>query len=171
MQLFVIILIPLFNLLFKKLDPSIRIFTPMWKIMTGFLLMAATAGLMSLAGFLMQGHTEQVMIDKVDADGRRLLSRWRRRCPPPRSSVLWIILAYIVLTFAEVLLYGTMLEFALCRRPGVDEGYGDRLLLWSRRMLGNLIDAFWSPMYGGSLQDAVEEHDRCCPVSFSASPR
>ena len=58
--LFVIILIPVFNFIFSRLDPHVRIFTAMRKVLAGFLLTAAAVGIMAAAGYMVQGHTEQV---------------------------------------------------------------------------------------------------------------
>ena len=58
--LFVIILVPTFNIVFGRLDPQVKIFTPMRKILAGFLFTAVAIGIMSAAGFIAQGHTELV---------------------------------------------------------------------------------------------------------------
>ncbi len=58
--LFVLILIPVFNGLFKRIDPQIRIFTPFLKILLGFALTAAAAGVIALAGFQVRDYREEV---------------------------------------------------------------------------------------------------------------
>jgi POT family proton-dependent oligopeptide transporter len=162
--LFVLILIPVFNWLFKRIDPEIRIFTPMRKIMAGFILTAAAAGLMSLAGFVVQGHTEKITVEKVD-DTTKETSQVEETVATTKVSFLWIVLAYIVLTFGEVLLYGTALELAYTAAPATMKGMVTACFLLTNA-LGNLINALWMPMYGGSLQDALSKRGPLLPGWF-----
>jgi POT family proton-dependent oligopeptide transporter len=158
--LFVILLIPAFNWLFKKMDPQIRIFTPMRKIFAGFLLTAASAGLMSAAGFLAKGPTEQHMVNKIDQQTKEPVIDPETDKPVQvevtvstvKVSVLWFVMAYIVLTCAEVLLYGTALELSYAAAPESMKGMVTACFLVTI-MLGNFVNAFWSGMYGGSLND------------------
>ena len=60
--LFVIILVPTFNAIFKYLDPDMKVFTSMRKILAGFILTAAAIGIMAVAGYLVQGHTATVAV-------------------------------------------------------------------------------------------------------------
>src|SRR5262249_39539557 len=110
--LFVVLSIPVFSFLFRRLDPHVKIFTPMRKILAGFLLTAAAVGIMALAGFLTQGHTEEVM------QGTK-----RVEVSMVKVSVWWPALAYIILTLGEVLLYGTMLELAYAAAPKSMKGF------------------------------------------------
>ncbi|HEY1376803.1 MAG TPA: hypothetical protein VGF55_08405, partial [Gemmataceae bacterium] len=93
--LFVIILVPVFNITFGRLDPKMEVFTPMRKILAGFILTAAAVGIMAAAGSGIR--TEEV--------GDKLVSL-------NKVSIYWPAMAYIVLTFGEVLLYGTMLDLS-----------------------------------------------------------
>ncbi len=141
--LFVIILVPTFNFVFAKIDPDVKIITPMRKVFVGFLLTAASIGIMSAAGYLAQGHTQIVF-----------KSWWQ---PVEEStvkvSVLWPSAAYIVLTFGEVLLYGTMLELAYSAAPKNMKGMITACFLVTNT-LGNFVNILWAPNYGGSLTGA-----------------
>ena len=67
---------------------------------------------MSLAGFLVQGSTEQVMQGGKPVEVSKV-----------KVSVLWPTVAYIILTLGEVLLYGTMLEIAYTAAPKSMKGF------------------------------------------------
>jgi POT family proton-dependent oligopeptide transporter len=152
--LFVIILVPTFNLLFGYLDPQVKIFTPMRKILAGFLLTAASIGIMSVAGFLAEGHTAQVM------EAGKLVE-----VSTVKVSVLWPAMAYIVLTFGEVLLYGTMLELAYAAAPKSMKGFITACFLLTNT-LGNFLNMGWTPMYGGSLTDEAAKRGPLLPGPF-----
>ena len=137
--LFVIILVPTFNFLFGYLDPKVKIFTPMRKVLAGFLLTAAAVGIMSLAGFLAEGHTATV------EQGDKIVE-----VATAKVSVLWPAAAVIVLTFGEVLLYGTMLELAYAAAPKSMKGFVTACFLLTNT-LANFLNIPWTPMYGGSL--------------------
>src|SRR5262249_51010589 len=125
--LFVIILVPTFNFMFGRFDPQVKIFTPMRKVLAGFVLTAAAISIMALAGFLVQGHAEQ------GTGGSKTV--W---VSTVKVSFLWPALAYIVLTFGEVLLYGTMLELAYTAAPKSIKGFVTACFLVTNG-LGNLI--------------------------------
>jgi dipeptide/tripeptide permease len=152
--LFVIILVPTFNFVFGRLDPEVKIFTPMRKVLAGFLLTAAAISIMALAGFLVQGHTEQVL------DGEKM-----KEISTVKVSFWWPAMAYIVLTFGEVLLYGTMLELAYTAAPKSMKGFITACFLLTNT-LGNFINLLWTPLYGGSLKDPVEERGILPPGTF-----
>jgi POT family proton-dependent oligopeptide transporter len=121
--LFVIILVPTFAFLFTRLDPKVKVFTPMRKVLAGFLLTASAVGLMSLAGFLVEWHVAE------------------------KVSVLWPAVAIIVLTFGEVLLYGTMLDLAYAAAPKSMKGFVTACFLVTIA-LGDLLNIPWTAMYG-----------------------
>lgn len=154
--LFVILLIPTFNVLFGWLDPHVKIFTAMRKILAGFLFTAVAIGIMSFAGFLAQGHTTLV------AQGDRMVE-----ISTVKVSVLWPSLAYIVLTVGEVLLYGTMLELAYAAAPKSMKGFVTACFLVTSA-LGNFLNMAWTPMYGGSLTDEVAKRGPLPPGQFFA---
>jgi POT family proton-dependent oligopeptide transporter len=152
--LFVIILIPVFNIVFSRYDPQVKIFTAMRKVLAGFLLTAAAVGIMSLAGFLAQGHTEQVMQAGKPVEVSTV-----------KVSVWWPAVAYIVLTFGEVLLYGTMLELAYAAAPKSMKGFVSACFLVTNT-LGNFLNMLWTPHYGGSLADPAQERGGLLPGQF-----
>jgi POT family proton-dependent oligopeptide transporter len=152
--LFVVLSIPTFNFLFSRLDPKTQIFTPMRKILAGFLLTAASIGIMALAGFLAQGHTEEVV-----KDGKTL------EVATAKVSVLWPAMAYVILTLGEVLLYGTMLELAYAAAPKSMKGFVTACFL-TTSALGNLLNVGWAPLYGGSLVDKAAERGPLNPGVF-----
>jgi POT family proton-dependent oligopeptide transporter len=138
--LFVVILVPLFTWLFKRIDPQLRIFRPTRKILMGFVLTAVAAGIMSAAGFLATGSDEKV-------------------------SILWIASAYIILTVGEVLLYATALELAYAAAPKSMKGFVTACFLVTNT-LANFINMFLAPLYGGSLTDKVEDRGPLGPGQF-----
>ena len=152
--LFVIILVPTFNILFASLDPTVKIFTPMRKILAGFVLTAAAVGIMALAGFLVEGHTQQIV------QGGKTLE-----VATEKVSVLWPAAAYIVLTFGEVLLYGTMLELAYAAAPKSMKGFITACFLLTNTV-GNFLNIPWTTMYGGSLKDMPADRGPLLPGPF-----
>ena len=152
--LFVIILVPTFNIVFSRLDPKVKVFTPMRKILAGFLLTAAAVGIMALAGFLVEGHTQQVV-----QDGKAV------QVATEKVSVLWPAAAVIVLTFGEVLLYGTMLELAYAAAPKSMKGFITACFLVTNT-LANFLNIFWTPLYGGSLGEAAAKRGPLMPGPF-----
>jgi POT family proton-dependent oligopeptide transporter len=162
--LFVLVFVPLFNWLFKKLDPEVRIFTQMRKILAGFLLTAVAAGIMSLAGFLVQGHTEQALVSETNPE-TGAVTQVMQTVSTVKISFLWTVLAYIVLTAGEVLLYGTALELAYTAAPKNMKGMVTAVFLLTNT-LGNFVNIFWTPMYGGSLPDPLENRGPLLPGQF-----
>jgi dipeptide/tripeptide permease len=146
--LFVIILVPAFNTSFGLLDPKMNIFTPMRKILAGFILTAAAVGIMAAAGSLIR--TEQVGDKLVAID---------------KLSVLWPVVAYIVLTFGEVLLYGTMLDVSYSAAPKSMKGYVTACFLLTNT-LANFMNILWTPFYGGSLPDPLDKRGPLLPGAF-----
>jgi dipeptide/tripeptide permease len=154
--LFVIILVPAFNVSFKYLDPDLKIFTTMRKIFAGFVLTAAAIGIMALAGYLVQGHTTLVAVGE----------EMKEVCPESaKVSFLWTAMAYIVLTFGEVLLYGTMLDLSYAAAPKSMKGYVTACFLLTNT-LANFLNILWTPFYGGSLPDPVASRGPLPPGPF-----
>jgi POT family proton-dependent oligopeptide transporter len=155
-SLFVIILIPTFNVLYASLDPKAKIFTPMRKVLAGFLFTAASIAIMAVAGFLAQGHTVPAPAgsDALEVSTVKL-------------SVLWPAMAYIVLTVGEVLLYGTMLELAYAAAPKSMKGFITACFLLTNTA-GNAIAGVLSTQYGGSLVDPVADRGPLMPGQFFA---
>jgi proton-dependent oligopeptide transporter, POT family len=154
--LFVVLSIPTFNFLFRRYDPKAKQFTPMRKILAGFLLTAASVGIMAMAGFLTQGHSTQVLQKGEMVEVSTV-----------KVSLLWPAMAYIVLTLGEVLLYGTMLELAYAAAPKSMKGFVTACFL-TTSAFGNLINVGWAPMYGGSLTDPASLRGPLLPGPFFA---
>jgi POT family proton-dependent oligopeptide transporter len=125
--LFIILLVPLFGWLFRTLDPQVRVFRPMRKILAGFLFQVAASGLMAFAGVR-------------SADGT-MVSGW------------WIVTCWISLTVGEILLYGTGLELAYTAAPANMKGFVTACFLVTDS-LGNLINAQLSKLYNTHLAPA-----------------
>src|SRR5262249_21906153 len=130
--------------------------TPMRKIFAGFLLTAASVGIISLAGFLTQGHAEQAQV------GDKMVE-----VSTVKVSLLWPVIAYIVLSIGEVLLYGTMLELAYTAAPQSMKGFVTACFLVTSA-LGNFINMGWTRFYGGSLVDDVNKRGPLMPGEFFA---
>jgi len=154
--LFVLILVPTFNILFGYLDPQVKLFTAMRKILAGFLLTAVAVGIMAVAGFLVEGHTQQIQ------EGEKLVE-----VSTVKLSLLWPAMAYIVLTFGEVLLYSTMLELAYAAAPKSMKGFITACFLLTNT-LANGINVLLTPLYGGSLTDPVNKRGPLLPGPFFA---
>lgn len=121
----ILVLVPLFAWMWRKLDPTGRRFPAPTKILLGFLFTAAAAGVMSLAGFR--------------AEGGNLVSGW------------WIVLAYFVLTVGEILVYGTGLELSFTAAPPNMKSFITACFLLTNT-LGNLINSQLSPMYEARIR-------------------
>jgi dipeptide/tripeptide permease len=146
--LFVIILVPVFNITFGVLDPKMKIFTPMRKVLAGFILTAGAIGIMSAAGYLVQIEQAGDVLKATN-----------------KLSVLWPAMAYIVLTFGEVLLYGTMLDLSYAAAPKSMKGYVTACFLLTNT-LANFLNILWTPFWGGSLTDPVSKRGPLAPGLF-----
>jgi dipeptide/tripeptide permease len=116
----ILILVPLFGLMWRKIDPKGIRFPATRKIFMGFLFTAAAAGVMSLASF--------------QASGGYKVTAW------------WMVLAFTVLTVGEILVYGTGLELAYTAAPQNMKGFITACFLVTNT-LGNLINTQLSPLY------------------------
>jgi POT family proton-dependent oligopeptide transporter len=152
--LFVVVLIPVFNFTLTRLDPQTRVFTPMRKVLAGFILTAAAIGIMSAAGSMAQGHVQS------ELRGDKMMD-----VSTVRVSIWWPATAYIVLTFGEVLLYGTMLEIAYTAAPKSMKGFVSACFLVTNA-IANLLNILWTPMYGGSLPTPAAERGPFLPAQF-----
>src|SRR5262249_35264058 len=141
-SLFVILLIPTFTVIFRKIDPNMKMITPIRKILAGFLLTAAAVGCLMFAAWLTSNGTSKV-------------------------TSLWLVLAYIVLTAGEVLLYGTMLDLSYAAAPKSMKGFVTGCFLLTNA-ISNLINSFLARLYGGSLKDAPEDRGPMSPMAFFA---
>lgn len=120
----VLVFIPVFDFVFRKVDPKVKVFRPTVKMLMGLVATALSAGVMALAASQAAGG------DKVTA--------W------------WLVLAYCVLTIGEVLLYGTGLELAFSAAPASMKSFVTACFLITNAV-ANLINAKLSPNYGKVL--------------------
>jgi POT family proton-dependent oligopeptide transporter len=118
----ILVFVPLFTLLFRLVDPTGKRFPSTRKIMIGFVLMAVTFGVMSLAGFLATSTAARV-------------SMW------------WIVLAFILLTASEVLVSTVGLELAFTAAPNTMKSFVTACFLLTV-FLGNLVDIPFTRLYG-----------------------
>jgi POT family proton-dependent oligopeptide transporter len=117
----ILVLVPVINLLFKWIDPSGRRFPATRKIMVGFLIMAVTAAVMSLAGFL-------------TTSGDAKVSMW------------WIVLAFFLLTASEVLVSTVGLELAFTAAPNTMKSFVTACFLMTV-FFGNLLNILVTKLY------------------------
>jgi POT family proton-dependent oligopeptide transporter len=127
-SLLILVLVPLFGLLWRKVDPQGTRFPAATKIFLGFLVTAATSGVMALAAFQAASSTEKV-------------SAW------------WMVLGYFVLTVGEILVYGTGLELSYTAAPATMKGFVTACFLVTNS-LGNLINSQFSQLYNKQLAPA-----------------
>lgn len=126
----VLTFIPLFNFFFQSVDPKQKVFKPTLKILIGLIGTGLSAGVMGCAAMNAGGAAST-----LGAEGAVKVSAW------------WIVFAYVVLTFGEVLLYGTGLELAFSAAPPNMKGFITAVFLITNA-LGNLVNSFISPLYG-----------------------
>jgi dipeptide/tripeptide permease len=118
--LLILVFVPFFGWMWKKVDPEGTRFRAPTKMLLGFLVTAAASGVMSLAAY-QAGSGEKV-------------SAW------------WIVLAFTVLTVGEILVYGTGLELSFTAAPANMKGFITACFLVTNT-LGNLINSRLSPLY------------------------
>ena len=135
----VMIFAPLFAWLFPKLDPEARIFTARAKILIGFAIGTASSLVMTIAGFLANTET--------------------------KISILWLVVAYVLLTIAEVLVYGTGLDLAYSAAPASMKGFVTGCFLLTST-IANFFNGFWVHFYGGSLTTEVADRGLLSPGVF-----
>ncbi|HMP01889.1 MAG TPA: MFS transporter [Gemmatales bacterium] len=122
--MFVLMLIPFFDFVFRKFDPGVRFFKPTTKMLIGFIVTALASGVMALAA---EEATTGVKV-----------SAW------------WLVGAYFVLTVGEVLIYGTGLELAFAAAPAHMKGFVTACFLLTNT-IGNLIHSQLGQLYSPTL--------------------
>ena len=142
--LFVIILVPVFNVDLQVPRPGREGLHADAEDPGRLLLTAAAVGIMAAAGYLVR-------------DTRRSASATSEGSCRKRQVVdPWPAMAYIVLTFGEVLLYGTMLDLSYAAAPKSMKGYVTACFLLTNT-LANFLNILWTPFYGGSLPDPASK--------------
>jgi proton-dependent oligopeptide transporter, POT family len=133
----VMIFAPLFAISFRLLDPKGRVFTAGNKMFAGFLMITAASAAMALAGFIVGTHATAIpQHDKV--------------------SIAWPVAAYVLLTLAEILIYGTGLEYSYAAAPANMKGFVTGCFL-ALDAAANFVNAWLAQLYGGSLVDPVAQ--------------
>jgi POT family proton-dependent oligopeptide transporter len=120
----ILVLVPLSQWFWPKVDPTGRRFPHTAKMLLWFLFTAAAPAVMSAAAY-------------VAADGVKV-------------SVGWILLAYLLLTVGEVLVYGTGLDLSYAYAPARLKGLVTACFLLTNAA-GNLINSRFAPLYGGRI--------------------
>jgi proton-dependent oligopeptide transporter, POT family len=144
----VMIFAPLFAWLFKALDPRGRIFTAGNKMFAGFLFSVASSATMAIAALLASGvHT-------MDA--------------PHKVSIAWPVMAFVFLTIAEVLIYGTGLEYSYAAAPPTMKGFVTGCFL-AIDAVANFADGFLTHLYGGSLVGPADSRGPLSAFAFFGS--
>jgi len=152
--LFVLIFAPLFVWFFRKVDPNGRVFTAFNRMLLGFFAAALSSGLMFAAGAL-AASSPTAPQDFVIPEAQKI-------------SVLWPAAAYITLTLAEVLIYGTGLELSYTAAPQSMKGFITGCFL-ATIGIADLVNDRVSQLYGGSLTDALDKRGPFSPAWFFAS--
>lgn len=136
----VMIFIPLLTFIFNLVDRDQKIFTAANKILLGFLVTASATSLMSLSGFMSQGRPHSVPL-------------------------ILLVTSYVLMTLGEVLVYATGLELSYTAAPKSMKGFVTACFLVTMT-LGNFVNMFFVPLYGGSLVDPVEKRGPLAPGQF-----
>jgi proton-dependent oligopeptide transporter, POT family len=149
--LFVLIFAPFCVWFFKKIDPNNRVFTTTNRMLLGFATGVVSALLMWVAGTLAAGSPaapEGFVVPEAQ-----------------KISIFWPVAAYITLTLAEVLIYGTGLELSYTAAPQSMKGFITGCFL-ATIMIADLINDRMSQLYGGSLSDSLANRGRLSPAAF-----
>src|SRR5262245_5011472 len=124
----ILVLVPSSQWFWARMDPTGGRFPHVVKILIGLLFTAAAGGVMAAAGYLSSGGV--------------------------RLSMLWILVAYLVLTIGEVLVYGTGLDLSYAQAPARMKGFISACFLLTSAA-GNLINSQLAPLYGRRLSPAA----------------
>src|SRR5262249_16274546 len=119
-SILVLVFAPLSAMLWLKLDPTGKKVPATRKIFVGFLFTAAAPATMALAAGQAEGGA--------------------------KVSMLWIVLAYVLLTIGEVLVYGTGLDFSYSQAPKDMKSMVTACFLVTNA-LGNFVNILYTPMY------------------------
>jgi POT family proton-dependent oligopeptide transporter len=149
--LFVLIFAPFFVWFFRKVDPNDRVFTATNRMLLGFGMGVLSALLMWAAAALAGGSPDAPQ-GLVVPESQKI-------------SIFWPVAAYITLTLAEVLIYGTGLELSYTAAPQSMKGFITGCFL-ATIMIADLINDRMSQLYGGSLTDPLENRGRLSPAWF-----
>lgn len=119
-SILVLVFAPLSAMLWLKIDPTGTRVPATRKIFVGFLFTAAAPATMAVAALQAEGGA--------------------------KVSMLWIVLAYVVLTIGEVLVYGTGLDFSYSQAPKDMKSMITAVFLVTNA-LGNFVNILYAPMF------------------------
>ena len=117
--LMVLVLILFFQWFWPRFDPKSQI-SPIKKMSVGFLFTASAPGIIALCAWMTQNGG--------------------------KASYWWLVLAYIMLTIGEVLVYGTGLDFSFGQAPASMKSLITSCFLVTNA-IANLINIFWMRTY------------------------
>jgi POT family proton-dependent oligopeptide transporter len=120
----VLLFIPIINMGFAKADPQGTRIRPTHKMFAGFIITAAASGVMALAA--------------RSAGGTGTVSPW------------WLVIAYVVLTLGEVLVYGTGLELSFAAAPATMKSFVTACFLLTNTF-GNLLASQYGKFFNRDL--------------------
>ena len=127
--LIVVVCVPLFGWLFRRLDPAARVITSVRKIFAGFLFATAAPAIFAVAGLLTHGGQARV-------------------------SLGWPLSAWCVLTLGEILLYGTGLELAYAAAPASMKSFVTACFLLTSA-LADFVNMWFVNLYNTLLTPAA----------------
>lgn len=116
----ILILVPASLWFWPLVDPTGKRFPHTTKILMGLVFTASGPAMLALAG-------------RLAGDG-------------DKPTVLWLVLAYLLLTVGEVLVYGTMLDLSYAYAPKSMKGFVTACFLVTNA-LGNMINTQFIPFY------------------------
>lgn len=119
-SLMVVLLLPFFQWFWPKVDPTGKRISPIRKMFIGFLFTASAPFVMTFCAYMTQHGME--------------MSYW------------WLILAYMLLTIGEVLVYGTGLDFSYGQAPSNMKSMITACFLLTNA-IANLINICWTRAY------------------------
>jgi dipeptide/tripeptide permease len=113
-----------FQWFWPRVDPTGKRFTQTTKVLIGFIFTGLAPAVLAYAAM-------------GTADGAKV-------------SMVWLVIAYIILTLGEVLLYGTMLDLSYAYAPAQMKGFITACFLVTNA-LGNLINSQYAKFYYSGL--------------------
>lgn len=159
----VLVLIVVFQWFFKIVDPTGKKIPQTSKILVGFLFVATGPGLLALAAQQATAATPAVTAAAEQAAGSAVENAPELSAlasptivvgaaaeydgDQQKVSMWWIVVAYILLTIGEVLVYGTMLDLSYAYAPPQMKGLITACFLVTNA-LGNLINMQYARLYG-----------------------
>ncbi len=125
--LFIVMFVPIMNRIYSSLDRRGVKVRPTDKMVVGFLLTAGCMGIHALAGYAAQGSGGEIT----------------------RVSIVWQVVAFVVITVAEILISVTGLELAFTAAPQSMKGFVTSLWLVTVGMANLFIATPVTQMYPG----------------------